>query len=96
MTRSNVEPDRGLERRNVIAGRRSLAARDINGKYVAACYGWQMSMDEITWVDLPDTAVARLDVTGMLVDRKTFFRKRYTTSKGGTTAWSNSIGITVV
>jgi hypothetical protein len=75
---------------------RSLAAK-FNGKRVKASYQWQYSIDNgVTWISLDNTVVAKTIATGMTVDVKTLFRKCSSTSKGGTTAWCNPIGITPV
>lgn len=74
----------------------SLAAK-IDGKYVKASYEWQYSINNgAAWISLDATVVSKTVATGMEVDIKTLFRKRYTTSKGGTTAWCNPIAITPV
>ncbi|MFI5218947.1 MAG: hypothetical protein ACHQNT_05605 [Bacteroidia bacterium] len=74
----------------------SLAAK-IEGKYVKASYEWQYSTDNgVRWISLDATVRAKTVSTGMEVDIKTLFRKRYTTSKGGTTAWCTPIAITPV
>ena len=74
----------------------ALAAK-FNGKRVKASYEWQYSVDGgVTWVSLDTTVVAKTIATGMRVDVKTLFRKRYTTSKGGTTAWCTPIAVTPV
>jgi hypothetical protein len=72
----------------------ALAAK-YNSKRVKACYDWQYSIDGgTTWIALDSTLVAKTVAAGMSVDVKTLFRKRFTTAKGGTTAWCNPIGIT--
>jgi hypothetical protein len=74
----------------------SIAAT-FNGKRVAALYDWQISTDGgITWNSLPSTVVAKTVATGLKTDIKTMFRKRSTTVKGGTSAWSTPVAITPV
>lgn len=75
---------------------RSLAAK-FNNKRVKGFYDWQYSTDNgTTWISLDSTVVAHTTAIGMRVDVKTQFRKRSTTVKGGTTAWSHPIAITPV
>ena len=73
---------------------RSLAAK-FNNKRVKGFYDWQYSVDDrVTWISLPSTVVAHTTATEMEVDQKTWFRKRSTTVKGGTTAWCPPIAVT--
>ncbi len=64
-----------------------LAAK-IDGKYVDAVYYWQYSLDNMkTWMDLEATDTSKNIVDGMVLDIKTYFRKRYKTKKNGMTEW---------
>jgi hypothetical protein len=74
---------------------RCLAARDLLGKLLKANYEWQYSLDGLIWVDLPDTMKANTVAVGMEVGKLVWFRKRITTTKGGTTAWCTPKSITV-
>ncbi len=74
----------------------SLATK-IADKRVKGIYNWQYSIDSgLTWINLPDTLVAKTIATGMAVNKQILFRKRTTTSKGGTSAWSAPLEITPV
>ncbi|MEI6487502.1 MAG: hypothetical protein WCP52_00995 [Bacteroidota bacterium] len=74
---------------------RSASAK-IDGKYVNASYEWQYTTDDgVTWIALPTTInKAKTIAKDMVVGVATIFRKRITTSKGGTSAWVVSKPIT--
>ena len=74
---------------------RSASAK-IDGKYVNASYEWQYTTnDGVTWIALPTTInKAKTIAKDMVVGVATIFRKRITTSKGGTSAWVVSKPIT--
>ncbi|MEI6487558.1 MAG: hypothetical protein WCP52_01275 [Bacteroidota bacterium] len=74
---------------------RSEAAK-IDGKRVNAGYDWQYSINNgATWIALPSTVnKAKTLATDMAIGVATIFRKRVTTTKGGTTAWVVSKPIT--
>jgi hypothetical protein len=77
---------------------RALAAK-IDAKYVNATYEWQYSLTSeasAVWVNLPLTLMANTVVAGLEPGKIIWFRKRYTTVKGGTTAWCVALSITPV
>jgi hypothetical protein len=59
-----------------------------------ASYRWQMSTDQINWVELPQTTQASTTVSGLTPATTCYFRYRAVTRKG-TTDWSQIISILV-
>jgi hypothetical protein len=61
---------------------------------VAAVYGWQMSVDQKTWTDLPGTREAKTSVAGLTPGSTVFFRVRLVI-KGVEQNWSQIISFIV-
>jgi hypothetical protein len=66
-----------------------LVGRAFRGKGV---YQWQMSTDQKTWTDLPQTTTAKTTVTGLAAGTICFFRFRTQTGKG-LSDWSTAVSI---
>jgi hypothetical protein len=68
-----------------------LFAKALKGQGV---YEWQMSGDQLVWVDLPKTVYATTTVAGLPVATVQYFRYR-TFTKTGYSAWSTAVSIIV-
>jgi hypothetical protein len=66
-----------------------LTARAIKGQ---GSYQWQMSSDQVNWLDLPPTVVASTAVAGLTPATIYWFRFR-TLTKAGYSAWSAPVSI---
>jgi hypothetical protein len=66
-----------------------LIARAIKGQ---GSYQWQMSSDQVNWLDLPPTVVASTAVAGLTPATISWFRFR-TLTEAGYSAWSAPVSI---
>ena len=88
--------------KQVAKGKAEIAARygEVSGAVVLtvkahkgrASYKWQMSTDQLTWSDLPETLLARCTVAGLTPVTMYFFRFR-TMTKAGLSDWSMAVSI---
>ena len=68
-------------------GELELLTRALQGQ---GCYQWQMSADQKTWTDLPQTVTASTTVTGLTPATVYYFRCRTFTAAGYST-WSPTV-----
>jgi len=68
-----------------------LVARGAGG---GSAHNWQMSKDQLVWVDLPTTISAKTEVTGLVYGATWYFRQR-AVIRTGTQAWTNAVSYLV-
>jgi hypothetical protein len=74
-----------------VSGAVVLTARAHKGR---ASYKWQMSTDQISWSDLPESLVSTCTVSGLTPVTLYFFRFRVMTT-AGLSAWSTAVSLIV-
>ena len=60
-----------------------------------ASYEWRMSVDQLTWTDLPDTIQAKTKVSGLTPGQIYYFKQRAIT-KAGQGSWSQIFVIVAI
>jgi hypothetical protein len=86
----HVKPPLAVEQ-SVATGEIILRAKSAGNR---ASYDWQMSTDGTTWEDLESTLQAKTTVSGLTIDRRTYFRFR-SILPSGTGSWSGLVSIVV-
>jgi hypothetical protein len=84
--RSDLTVKNGPNSGTVILVARGAGAR--------SAHNWQISKDQITWIDLPTTIAAKTEVVGLTYGSTEYFRHRAVIATG-TEAWTNPVSILV-